>query len=134
MRALTMSQPRVERARPSRSWKNTIVIFTGDHGEMNAAHRMTQKGAIHFDEAAVVNLTACIPGGVRGERTSAVGSHLDLAPTLLSFAGLEEQEIRERYPHLKGRSLKAAMLNPQQDGPRGSVNAPGDGALICGTG
>ena len=25
-------------------WRNTVVIFTGDHGEMNGAHRMTQKG------------------------------------------------------------------------------------------
>src|SRR5690606_22339052 len=31
-------------------WKDTIVIFLSDHGEMNCAHRMTQKGAIHFDE------------------------------------------------------------------------------------
>jgi arylsulfatase A-like enzyme len=112
-------------------WENTVVIFTGDHGEMNAAHRMTQKGAIHFDEAAVVNLTVCVPGGEQGKRTTAVGSHLDLAPTLLGFAGLNDNEIRQRYPHLKGRSLKSAILEPQTDGPRGSVNVPGDGALIC---
>jgi arylsulfatase len=62
-------------------WRNTVVIFTCDHGEMNGAHRMTQKGAIHFDEAAIVNLTVCAPGGPTGERTAAVGSHLDLAPT-----------------------------------------------------
>ena len=112
-------------------WQNTVVIFTGDHGEMNGAHRMTQKGAIHFDEAAVVNLTACVPGGPQGRRTAATGSHLDLAPTLLEFAGLSEGEIHERYPHLKGRSLKAAILDPNQAGPRGSVDAPGDGALFC---
>lgn len=112
-------------------WDNTVVFFTSDHGEMNGAHKMTQKGAIHYDEAAIVNLTACIPGGPKGQRTSAVGSHLDLAPTLLSFARLSEDEIQERYPHLKGRSLKNVMLNPAQDGPRGSVEDAGDGALIC---
>jgi arylsulfatase A-like enzyme len=112
-------------------WRDTVVIFTGDHGEMNGAHRMTQKGAIHFDEATVVNLTVCAPDGPQGRRTAAVGSHLDLAPTLLEFAGLTEGEIRERYPHLKGRSLKGVVINPQGDGPRGSTNAPGDGALIC---
>jgi arylsulfatase len=112
-------------------WRNTVVIFTGDHGEMNGAHHMAQKGAIPFDEAAVVNLTVCVPGGPRGRRTSAVGSHLDLAPTLLEFAGMTEREIRERHPHLKGRSLRAAILHPDQDGPRGSARAPGDGALYC---
>lgn len=112
-------------------WRNTVVLFTSDHGEMNAAHRMAQKGAIAFDEAAIVNLTVCVPGGKQGERTAAIGSHLDLAPTLLEFAGLSEQQIRARYPHLKGRSLKAAFLDPSQDGPRGSSHSPGDGALFC---
>jgi hypothetical protein len=92
---------------------------------------MSQKGAIHFDEAAIVNLTVCVPGGVRGERTTAIGSHLDLVPTLLDFAGLEEEEILERYPQLKGRSLRSAILDPKNDGPRGSSRNPGRGALFC---
>jgi arylsulfatase len=112
-------------------WENTVVIFTSDHGEMNGAHRMQQKGAITFDEAAIVNLTVCGPGIPRGQRTAAVGSHLDLAPTLLEFAGLSLEQIQERYPHLKGRSLKSVMQNPDQSGPRGSTTAPGDGALFC---
>ncbi|HET7583487.1 MAG TPA: sulfatase-like hydrolase/transferase [Gemmatimonadaceae bacterium] len=112
-------------------WEDTIVIGTEDHGEMNGAHRMTQKGAIHFDEAALVNLTVCAPGGPRGERTAAVGSHLDLAPTLLEFAGLDERAIRERYPQLRGRSLRGVVFDPTADGPRGSPRAPADGALLC---
>lgn len=112
-------------------WQDTVVILTEDHGEMNGAHRMTQKGAIPFDEAAVVNLTVCAPGGPAGRRTAAVGSHLDLAPTLLAFAGLSEEEIQKRYPHLKGRSLMTPILDPDQHGPRGSAKVPGHGALIC---
>jgi arylsulfatase len=112
-------------------WQNTVVIFTEDHGEMNGAHRMTQKGAIHYDEAAVVNFTVVAPGGPQGKRTAAIGSHLDLAPTLLDFAGLGPGEIASRFPHLKGRSLKNVILNPEQDGPRGSASNPGDGALYC---
>jgi arylsulfatase A-like enzyme len=112
-------------------WENTIVIFTGDHGEMNGAHQLQQKGAVTYEEITIVNLTVCVPGGPQGKRTDAIGSHLDLAPTLLDFAGLSEQEVSERYPLLKGRSLKEVILNPDQDGPRGSEETPGDGALIC---
>jgi arylsulfatase A-like enzyme len=112
-------------------WDNTVVVFTGDHGEMNGAHRMAQKGAIHFDEAAVVNFTVCAPGGARGERTAAVGSHLDLAPTLLAYAGLTDEQIRNGYPHLEGRSLHPVIAEPSARGPRGSARAPGDGALYC---
>jgi arylsulfatase A-like enzyme len=112
-------------------WRNTVVIFTSDHGEMNGAHGMAQKGAIPFDEAAIVNLTICAPGGQRGRRTAAIGSHLDLAPTLIHFAGLDEEEIRARYPQLKGRSLKGIVFDAKEAGPRGSANAPGDGALYC---
>lgn len=112
-------------------WRDTVVMLTSDHGEMNGAHGLTQKAGIAFDEAAVVTLTVCAPGGPRGRRTGAVGSHLDLAPTLLAFAGLGEREMRERYPHLKGRSLVGPVLDPDGDGPRGSAKAPGDGALVC---
>src|SRR5690606_27582808 len=112
-------------------WRDTVVVFTGDHGEMNGSHRMTQKGAIHFDEATVVNLTMCVPGGEKGRRTAAVGSHLDLAPTLLEYAGLAPAEIADAYPHLKGRSLKPAIDDPAAPGPRGSHTEPGDGALLC---
>src|SRR5690606_23111399 len=87
-------------------WDDTVVILMGDHGDMNGAHRLTQKGAIHCDEANVVNFTACVPGGPRGVLSAAVGSHLDLTPTLLDFAGLAERDVRARYPWLKGRSLR----------------------------
>ena len=111
-------------------WNDTVVLFLSDHGEMNGAHQMTQKGAIHYDEAAVVNLTVVAPDGPRGVRTKAVGSHLDLAPTLLDFAGVDESELREKYPQLKGHSLRPVIMQPEGPGPRGSAERPGSGALI----
>jgi arylsulfatase A-like enzyme len=111
-------------------WENTIVIYTSDHGEMNGAHGMHQKGAIHYDEATVVNLTAVVPGGPQGQRTGSVGSHVDLVPTLLDFAGLSEDEMHSKYPQLRGRSLRGAIQQPDQPGPRGSSEQPGDGALL----
>jgi arylsulfatase A-like enzyme len=111
-------------------WDDTVVIFTSDHGEMNGAHRLSQKGAIHFDEATVVNMTAVTPGGPRGVRTSAVGSHLDLAPTVLALAGVDADERARRYPDLTGRDLSGVFADPGEHAPRGSTERPGDGALI----
>ncbi|PSM48942.1 arylsulfatase [Chroococcidiopsis sp. CCALA 051] len=112
-------------------WDNTVVLLMSDHGEMNGAHRMAQKGAIAFDEAAIGYLTAVVPDGAQGKRTAAVSTFLDLAPTLLEFAGLSADEIKERYPHLKGRSMRSVMFDASKDGPRGSVHAPSDGGLFC---
>ena len=112
-------------------WENTVVLLMSDHGEMNGAHYMAQKGAITFDEAAVAYLTAVVPDGPKGARTPAVSTFLDLAPTLLAFAGLSDDEIAGRYPRLKGRSMKDVMTGESPNGPRGSADAPGDGGLFC---
>jgi arylsulfatase len=112
-------------------WETTVVILVSDHGEMNGAHRMAQKGAIAFEEATNAYLTAVLPGGPKGRRTAAVSTFLDLAPTLLELAGLDEAAIAARYPHLPGRSLVPVLRDPDQPGPRGSADAPGDGGLIC---
>lgn len=112
-------------------WENTVVIFTSDHGEMNGAHQMTQKGGIHFDEATVVNMTAVVPGGAQGVESTAVGSHIDLVPTVLSLAGLDENQRAEKYPKLPGRDLSGVFTDPQSTTPpRGSAENPGDGALL----
>jgi arylsulfatase A-like enzyme len=112
-------------------WRDTVVMLTSDHGEMNGAHGMAQKGAIPFQEAAIVNMTVVSPHGPSGVSSDAVGSHLDLATTFLSWAGLDETEIREQYPTLKGRNLRSVFEAPEQARPpRGSASEPGDGALI----
>lgn len=111
-------------------WENTVVLFTSDHGEMNGAHRMHQKGGIHYQEATVVNLTAVVPGGTPGVRSTAVGSHLDLTPTVLGFAGVTDTARAERYPWLPGRNLADVLRDPSRTTPpRGSQEQPGDGAL-----
>lgn len=112
-------------------WRDTVVVLTSDHGEMNGAHRLTQKGAIPFQEASVVNMTVVSPQGPSGVASDAVGSHLDLATTFLSWAGLDEAGVRERWPALKGRDLRPVLEAPREaTPPRGSTSQPGDGALV----
>ena len=112
-------------------WRDTVVVLTSDHGEMNGAHRLTQKGAIPFQEASIVNMTVVTPNGPRGALSDAVGSHLDLATTFLSWAGMSPAEISERYPQLHGRDLRPVFeARTPEPGPRGSTSTPGDGALV----
>ncbi|UCC52878.1 MAG: sulfatase-like hydrolase/transferase, partial [Anaerolineaceae bacterium] len=109
---------------------STVIIFTSDHGEMGGAHHLRQKGSVAFKESVNVSLTIVDPQQKGGARTEAVGSHLDLVPTILAYAGYTDQERRERYPFLKGHDLSEVVAEPAADGPRGSSQNPGSGALL----
>jgi arylsulfatase len=109
--------------------ENTIIVFTSDHGEMGGAHHLRQKGSVAFKETVNVPLVIVDPRHPGGTRTGAVGSHLDLVPTMLAFAGLLEAERQQRYPFLKGHDLSGVVTDPESDGPRGSSMQPGKGAL-----
>jgi arylsulfatase len=108
---------------------NTIIIFTSDHGEMGGAHHLRQKGSVAFKETVNVPLVIVDPNKPGSIRTDALGSHLDLVPTMLSYAGLSEVERKQRYPFLKGHDLSGVVANPGSDGPRGNSENPGKGAL-----
>lgn len=80
--------------------KDTLVIFTSDHGDGDAAHSWNQKTAL-FEEIIRVPLIVRWPGkvasGVACPRLVSVG--LDLLPTVCAAAGLP---VPGRVP---GRSL-----------------------------
>ena len=109
---------------------NTIVIFTSDHGEQGGAHHLRQKGSVAFQESVNVPLVIADPRHPGANRSDAVGSHLDLVPTILAFAGLSEDERRKRYPLLKGHDLSGVVEDPASVGPRGSSATPGKGSLM----
>jgi arylsulfatase len=109
--------------------ENTIIIFTSDHGEMGGAHHLRQKGSVAFKETTNVPMIIVDPSKSGGVRTESVGSHLDLVPTILAYAGLSESERKQRYPFLKGHDLSDVVADPDSDGPRGSSKNPGRGAL-----
>lgn len=87
----------------------TVVIFTSDHGEMAGSHGLRQKGNLVYDENFHVPLVVCHPDFPGGGRTQALGSAIDLAPTLLDIAGLDAATTAERFPSLRGRSLMPAL-------------------------
>ena len=78
---------------------NTLVLFTSDHSEMLGDHGVYFQGPYFYPEMIRVPLIMTWPGHVRPIRSPALVELVDLAPTLLSAAGVE------RYPGMQGRSL-----------------------------
>jgi arylsulfatase A-like enzyme len=68
--------------------RETIVVFTSDHGEMFGAHGRRAK-AIFYEEACHVPLMIRWPARIAPRRSEACISAVDLMPTLLGLLGLE---------------------------------------------
>jgi arylsulfatase len=91
----------------------TVVVFTADHGEMAGSHGLRQKGNLVYDENFHVPLVIRHPDVVGGGVATSMASAVDLAPTLLAFAGADDAAIATRYPGLHGRSLVPALSGAQ---------------------
>jgi len=83
--------------------KNTLVIFSSDHGDMDAAHRLEHKTTL-YEESANVPFIAMwkghIPAGVVN-KTDLVSTGLDFLPTAADYAGNPNAKADPR-----GRSLR----------------------------
>ncbi|MBN1674786.1 MAG: sulfatase-like hydrolase/transferase [Kiritimatiellae bacterium] len=69
--------------------ESTLVVFTSDHGDHDAAHRLEHK-SIPYEEAARVPFIMRLPGAIPAGEVEAehlVSNGLDLLPTLCDYAG-----------------------------------------------
>jgi len=74
----------------SGAWDDTAVIFTSDHGDMCGSHGLRSKGPFVYDEIMRVPLYARVPGVTQpGTTTSALATHVDLAATICTLAGVD---------------------------------------------
>ncbi len=105
--------------------RNTVVIFTADHGEALGDHWMWGKGPYHFDSVIRVPLVVRWPGrAAAGMREPRVVSLLDLAPTILDAAGVSHPddlpssriEAPQAPPAWPGRSLRSMVEAPGKGG------------------
>jgi arylsulfatase A-like enzyme len=80
--------------------KNTVIIFTSDHGDMCGDHGMRAKGCRFYEGLIRVPLIFWHPGRFRkGLVSKALVELTDIAPTMLDILG-------EKIPsHIQGRSL-----------------------------
>ena len=81
----------------------TVVAFTSDHGDYLGDFGMLLKGALPFRSITHVPFIWSDPEMAERGSTPALGSTLDIGPTILARAGIDP------YFGMQGRSLLAAM-------------------------
>lgn len=69
--------------------RDTIVVFTSDHGEMLGDHQLMLKGPFMYECAVRVPLIVRWPGVAAPGRRTELVQWVDLAPTFLQAAGLD---------------------------------------------
>jgi uncharacterized sulfatase len=90
--------------------RDTLVVFTSDHGDYLGDHYLWAKGGSHYDGAVRVPFVVRWPGTVpAGMRSDALQSLVDIAPTFLAAAGIE--------PHPEMQGIDALPTWGQPDRP-----------------
>lgn len=82
---------------------DALIIYTSDHGDFLDSHCLSNKGPAFYDEIARVPLI--IKGGEIGKVYEHPASHIDIAPTVLDYMGLDVPKC------LAGTSLMPVINN-----------------------
>lgn len=70
----------------SGQWEDTLIVYTADHGESAGAHGLWFKHMMN-DESVGVPMIVVGNGVESGVRIEAPVSHIDIAPTVIEWAG-----------------------------------------------
>ena len=91
---------------------NTIILFTSDHGERAGAHGMRQKAGTIYREETNVPMIIVHPDARGGQSTRGLMGAIDIAPTLMHFAGLSTDDIHQKFPGLPGINVGGLVTAP----------------------
>ncbi len=89
-----------EQLRKMKADDNTVIVYTGDNGFYLTEHGLAGKWFMHEESirTPLVIYDPRLPTDRRGRRRGEMALNIDVAPTLLSFAGVQS-------PHMQGRDL-----------------------------
>lgn len=107
--------------------KNTIIVFTADHGEMAGNHGLRGKGPFSYEENIHLPLIIAHPAHAGGRKCRAITSHLDLTPTLVALTGIDPDKARQISGDIPGHDLTPLLTEPE----KAPANAIRPGALFC---
>ena len=87
--------------------KNTLIVFTSDHGDLQGAHRWNQK-TVFYEEASKVPFIMSYKNGAQLKSDVFVQSGIDVLPTICDFAGIPIPASN------KGKSMVKAFTQMNQ--------------------
>lgn len=99
--------------------KDTIVVFTSDHGDMCGSHQMLDKHYVLFEDNTRIPLCVKAPGYAHYETDSFVSGCLDIAATIHDLMGLERPDV------LHGRRLPLSAI--EDTSPRAYITSSSNG-------
>ena len=90
--------------------ENTIVIYTSDNGRFQGSHGLFDKALLYEEsmKEPLIVFDGRVPESERGRRDKAMISSVDVAPTILSLAGLKPPSSMQGHDFSK-------ILNQTQD-------------------
>jgi len=92
--------------------KNTLVVFTSDHGDMDSSHRLEHKQVMYEESVRIpfiMSYKGTIPEG-KVDDTHLISNGLDLLPTLCDYADIEIPKGRRGQsvrPLAEGKPVKS---------------------------
>mgnify|MGYP003599875304 FL=1 len=98
--------------------RNTIVVFTADHGELGGSHQMRGKGTNAYRQQNHLPLMIVHPALPGGKECQAITSQLDLTPTLLALTGKDAAAVARASEGLRGKDFSALLRNPEAAAPK----------------
>ncbi|MCC6177564.1 MAG: sulfatase-like hydrolase/transferase [Chloroflexi bacterium] len=108
-------------------FENTLVLLTTDHGELLGDHWLIGKGPFHYDALINVPLLWRFPDGrAAGRVADGLMSNVDVAPTLLDYAGLPP------LPDMHGRSMLPLLRDGDEAAARDRVLVEFDWRFVPG--
>jgi len=93
-------------------FEETIVVFTGDHGESLGQHEEATHGFLAYNSTLWIPLIIAFPGAKKTQVNQYV-SHIDIFPTLCDLLQLEKPSSLQGLPLLpliKGRKLPSRPI------------------------
>ena len=88
--------------------KNTIIIFTTDHGDLGGEHKFFFKGPFLYNGLINIPFIIKIPSGLKNKESTSLASSIDIPETILELAGLPIPKF------MQGNSMVHILEKPDE--------------------